>query len=141
MKKNILILKWIYSLLLVFPLLFSAQEGTKQVSPTSTNLSGLDYNPTIDSGSFDIHPKTFVTSDTIDGQTYIDVDSTNGFESSGKLLVYIGNNSYKEISYTLNVPAKCVDNALTRIRKKASEVYVQFKDDEKKDASHKMPKK
>jgi RNA polymerase sporulation-specific sigma factor len=54
---------------------------------------------------------------------------------------YGHNSSYKEISYTLNVPAKCVDNALTRIRKKASEVYTQFKDDEKKDASHKMPKK
>ena len=51
------------------------------------------------------------------------------------------NSSYKEISSTLDVPAKCVDNALTRIRKKASEVYIQFKDDEKKDASHKMPKK
>jgi len=54
---------------------------------------------------------------------------------------YGHNSSYKEISSTLNVPAKCVDNALTRIRKKASEVYIQFKDDEKKDASHKMPKK
>ena len=60
----------------------------------------LDYSPTVNSGSFDIHPKTFVTSDTIVGQPYIDVDSTNGFEDSGKLLVYIGNNSYKEISYT-----------------------------------------
>ena len=54
---------------------------------------------------------------------------------------YGHNSSYKEISSTLNVPAKCVDNALTRIRKKASEVYIQFKDDEKKDASHKKPKK
>ena len=54
---------------------------------------------------------------------------------------YGHNSSYKEISQTLHVPAKCVDNALTRIRKKASEVYIQFKDDEKKDVSHKMPKK
>ena len=38
------------------------------------------------------------------------------------------------------MPAKCVDNALTRIRKKASEVYVQFKDDEKRDATHTVPK-
>ena len=53
---------------------------------------------------------------------------------------YGHNSSYKEISQTLNVPAKCVDNALTRIRKKASEVYTQFKDDEKKDATHKTPK-
>jgi RNA polymerase sporulation-specific sigma factor len=36
------------------------------------------------------------------------------------------NSSYKEISNSLNVPPKCVDNALTRIRKKASEVYVQY---------------
>ena len=54
---------------------------------------------------------------------------------------YGQNSSYKEISQRLQVPAKCVDNALTRIRKKASEVYTQFKDDEKKDASHKLPKK
>ena len=53
---------------------------------------------------------------------------------------YGHNSSYKEISQTLSVPAKCVDNALTRIRKKASEVYTQFKDDEKKDATHKTPK-
>ena len=53
---------------------------------------------------------------------------------------YGHNSSYKEISQTLNVPAKCVDNALTRIRKKASEVYTHFKDDEKKDATHKTPK-
>lgn len=37
------------------------------------------------------------------------------------------NSSYKEISISLSVPAKCVDNALTRIRKKAAEVYIQFK--------------
>jgi RNA polymerase sporulation-specific sigma factor len=54
---------------------------------------------------------------------------------------YGQNSSYKEISQSLQVPAKCVDNALTRIRKKASEVYIQFKDDEKKDVSHKIPKK
>ena len=54
---------------------------------------------------------------------------------------YGQNSSYKEISQTLQVPAKCVDNALTRIRKKASEVYTQFKEDEKQDATHKLPKK
>lgn len=37
------------------------------------------------------------------------------------------NSSYKEISISLSVPAKCVDNALTRIRKKAAEVYIQFR--------------
>ena len=40
------------------------------------------------------------------------------------------NSSYKEISVTLSVPAKCVDNALTRIRKKATEVYYQYKKEE-----------
>ena len=54
---------------------------------------------------------------------------------------YGQNSSYKEISQTLQVPAKCVDNALTRIRKTASEVYTQFKEDEKQDVSHKLPKK
>ena len=34
----------------------------------------------------------------------------------------------KEISKNLNVPAKCVDNALTRIRKKATDVYTVYKD-------------
>lgn len=43
------------------------------------------------------------------------------------------NSSYKEISYSLNVPPKCVDNALTRIRKKANEVYVQYKKKENED--------
>ena len=36
--------------------------------------------------------------------------------------------TYKEISKNLNVPAKCVDNALTRIRKKATDVYTVYKD-------------
>lgn len=43
---------------------------------------------------------------------------------------YGHHSSYKEISNTLNVPPKCVDNALTRIRKKASEVYTQYKKEE-----------
>ena len=38
------------------------------------------------------------------------------------------NSSYKEISQALDVPAKCVDNALTRIRKKATEVYNIYKE-------------
>jgi DNA-directed RNA polymerase specialized sigma24 family protein len=41
--------------------------------------------------------------------------------------------TYKEISKNLNVPAKCVDNALTRIRKKATDVYTIYKD-----ANHKF---
>lgn len=46
---------------------------------------------------------------------------------------YSYNSSYKEISYNLNVPAKCVDNALTRIRKKATEVYIHYKKNEDED--------
>ncbi len=53
MRKNILNLnKWIFSLLLVFPSLFFSQEGTKQISPDPTRLSGLDYNPAILYGSY-----------------------------------------------------------------------------------------
>ncbi|PZU85069.1 MAG: hypothetical protein DI529_10465 [Chryseobacterium sp.] len=53
MKKEIINLnKWILSLFLIFPLLFSAQEGTKQISPDPTKLSGLDYNPTLLYGSY-----------------------------------------------------------------------------------------
>lgn len=53
MKKNILILnKWVFSFLLIFPILFYAQEGTKQISPDAAKLSGLDYNPTILYGSY-----------------------------------------------------------------------------------------
>lgn len=53
MKKNIFNLsKWILSLIMIFPILFSAQEGTKQISPDPTKLSGLDYNPTILYGSY-----------------------------------------------------------------------------------------
>jgi DNA-directed RNA polymerase specialized sigma24 family protein len=40
------------------------------------------------------------------------------------------NSSYKEISNSLNVPPKCVDNALTRIRKKATEVYITYSQQE-----------
>lgn len=53
MKKNIINLnKSILSLLLVFSVLFSAQEGTKQVSPTATTLSGLFYSPNTNYGSY-----------------------------------------------------------------------------------------
>ena len=40
------------------------------------------------------------------------------------------NSSYKEISNSLQVPPKCVDNALTRIRKKATEVYNTYSQQE-----------
>ena len=43
------------------------------------------------------------------------------------------NSSYKEISVKLQVPAKCDDNALTRIRKKATEVYIHYKKNEDED--------
>lgn len=53
MRKNILIFnRWVLGLVLVFPLLFSAQEGTKQVSPTATALSGLLYSPSSNYGSY-----------------------------------------------------------------------------------------
>lgn len=53
MKKNILNLNnWIFGLLLMFPILFSAQEGTKQVSPSSTLISGLFYSPSTNYGSY-----------------------------------------------------------------------------------------
>jgi DNA-directed RNA polymerase specialized sigma24 family protein len=38
--------------------------------------------------------------------------------------------SYKDIAQSLNIQPKCVDNALMRIRKKASEVYLQKNDPE-----------
>ena len=52
------------------------------------------------------------------------MSNPNGREMNGMICFDNGmNSSYKEISNSLNVPPKCVDNALTRIRKKANEVY------------------
>lgn len=53
MMKNIFFTyKWIFGFLLIFSNLFNAQEGTKQVSPTATNLSGLLYHPANGYGSY-----------------------------------------------------------------------------------------
>ncbi|RYD91559.1 MAG: hypothetical protein EOP54_22220, partial [Sphingobacteriales bacterium] len=52
MKNKILILKCLFTFILILPMLFSAQEGTKQVSPTAATLSGLFYNPTSNYGSY-----------------------------------------------------------------------------------------
>ncbi len=52
MKNKILILKCLFTFILILPMLFSAQEGTKQVSPTAGTLSGLFYNPTSNYGSY-----------------------------------------------------------------------------------------
>jgi RNA polymerase sporulation-specific sigma factor len=79
---------------------------------------------------FDESPETNLIQDIIIREEY---------EQTSKLLIdkltpleedifveYGFNSSYKEISNSLQVPPKCVDNALTRIRKKASEVYIQY---------------
>lgn len=94
---------------------------------------------------FDESPETNLVQDILMREEY-EINSSKLLEKLTPLEAdiykeYNINSSYKEISVKLQVPAKCVDNALTRIRKKASEVYIQFKDDEKKDVSHKMPKK
>jgi hypothetical protein len=53
-----------------------------------------DYNRDIESrgsviGEFSIHPKTIIINNTLNGQDYIDVDSTVGFPNSGELVVNI----------------------------------------------------
>jgi RNA polymerase sporulation-specific sigma factor len=83
---------------------------------------------------FDESPETNLIEDIIIKEEY---------EQTSKLLIdkltpleedifveYGFNSSYKEISNSLNVPPKCVDNALTRIRKKASEVYIHYSQQE-----------
>ncbi|WP_026978883.1 DUF11 domain-containing protein [Flavobacterium tegetincola] len=52
MKNIIKIKNWIYTLLLVLPLTVFAQEGTKQMSPDISKLSGLFYNPISNHGSY-----------------------------------------------------------------------------------------
>ncbi len=53
MRKILLLSKQIiFGILFLFPLIFSAQEGTKQVSPTSTQLSGLFCTPSNLFGSY-----------------------------------------------------------------------------------------
>lgn len=52
MKNIFFTYKWIFGFLLIFSNLFNAQEGTKQVSPTATNLSGLLYHPANGYGSY-----------------------------------------------------------------------------------------
>lgn len=53
MMKNIFFMnKWIFGLLLIFSSFFNAQEGTKQVSPLATRLSGLYYSPGSNYGSY-----------------------------------------------------------------------------------------
>ena len=51
-------------------------------------------------GDFSIHPKTKLTSNSIEDQSYLDVDSTVGFPSSGDLSVTLGDDTEFIISYT-----------------------------------------
>jgi RNA polymerase sporulation-specific sigma factor len=89
---------------------------------------------------FDESPETNLVNDILLREEY-DINSTKLLEKLTPLEAdiykeYNINSSYKEISVKLQVPAKCVDNALTRIRKKANEVYVTYKEEEKKDPAH-----
>jgi RNA polymerase sporulation-specific sigma factor len=79
---------------------------------------------------FDESPETNLVQDILMREEY-EINSSKLLEKLTPLEAdiykeYNINSSYKEISVKLQVPAKCVDNALTRIRKKASEVYVQY---------------
>jgi hypothetical protein len=59
----------------------------------------LDYNPDIEEFEFTIHPKTAIVSDVTQNQTYLDVDSTLGFPTSGVLSVKVDGLEYL-ISYS-----------------------------------------
>jgi hypothetical protein len=61
----------------------------------------LDYNPDIEFSNFVIHPKTTLLSSTVLDQTYLDVDSTLGFQDSG-ILVVVDN----EINYNISYKSK-----------------------------------
>ena len=89
---------------------------------------------------FDESPETNLVQDIMMREEY-EINSSKLLEKLTPLEAdiykeYNINSSYKEISVKLQVPAKCVDNALTRIRKKANEVYVNYKEEEKKDPAH-----
>jgi len=80
---------------------FSSEALTK-----SYYLIGIDfdYDKDIDArgtttGNFSIHPKTRLVSRAFSGDTYLDVDSTLGFPSSGSLLVNQPNGSVVNITY------------------------------------------
>jgi len=48
----------------------------------------LDYNPELETFNFTVHPKTRITNPVGLGQTYLDVDSTLSFNTSGNLIVF-----------------------------------------------------
>ena len=52
MRKNLFNKQLILGILFLFPLIYNAQEGTKQVSPVSTELSGLFCHPFSNYGSY-----------------------------------------------------------------------------------------
>lgn len=75
----------------------------------------FDYNKDIDTvgstkGNFTIHPKTKLVSNIVTGQTYLDVDSTVGFPSSGTLIIDLPDGSVTIIQYnskTINQFFEC----------------------------------
>ena len=60
----------------------------------------LDYTEGVLTDSFTIHPKTFLTSSVKQGQSFLDVDSTLGFDESGTLKIYIDQFTTVTIKYT-----------------------------------------
>ena len=60
----------------------------------------LDFSEGINTDVFQYHPKTYLTSNTLEGQTYLDVDSTLGFPDSGTLQVRFDEFNIFTIEYT-----------------------------------------
>lgn len=100
MKKNNLTFKWIFSLILILPMLLFAQEGTKQVSQDPTKLSGLYYNPITLYGSYlnapDDNNISFVISDFTKERFYFGFSWTNygNAGASDQTLNYSTKNEY-----------------------------------------------
>ena len=61
----------------------------------------LDYNPDLEIFNFTVHPKTKLLLKTEDGQTYLTVDSTLGFQSSGTLKT-----TFEGVDYFFNYSSK-----------------------------------
>jgi len=82
----------------------------------------LDYNPDIEFFNFSVHAKTKVTDNAVAGQTYLDVDSTLGFDDSGFIefynngvltkVEYNGKNDNQFFNLTLPVDIKSGTNIL-----------------------------
>lgn len=103
MKKKIFMLnKWIFGFLLIFPVLFSAQEGTKQVSSSATTLSGLYYSPTSNYGSYLNGPTdnniNFVISDFTTERFYFGFSWTN-YGNTGAATQVLNYSTQNEFMY------------------------------------------